>query len=36
MRGRAEIETVGSSDKIIISEIPYLVNKAALIKLLPT
>ena len=32
MRGRAEIETVGSSDKIIISEIPYLVNKAALIK----
>ena len=32
MRGRAEIESTGSSDKIIISEIPYLVNKAALIK----
>lgn len=32
MRGRAEIESTGSSDKIIISEIPYLVNKASLIK----
>ena len=32
MRGRAEIESNGSQDKIIISEIPYLVNKAALIK----
>ncbi|NLD23603.1 MAG: DNA gyrase subunit A [Bacteroidales bacterium] len=32
MRGRAEIESTGSSDKIIISEIPYLVNKAMLIK----
>ncbi|MBF6598552.1 MAG: DNA gyrase subunit A [Fermentimonas sp.] len=32
MRGRAEIESTGSSDKIIISEIPYLVNKAVLIK----
>lgn len=32
MRGRAEIETEGHHDKIIISEIPYLVNKAELIK----
>lgn len=32
MRGRAEIETEGTHDKIIISEIPYLVNKAELIK----
>lgn len=32
MRGKAEIESTGSNDKIIISEIPYLVNKAALIK----
>lgn len=32
MRGRAEIETEGAHDKIIISEIPYLVNKAELIK----
>src|SRR5690554_1994709 len=32
MRGKAEIESIGSHDKIIISEIPYLVNKASLIK----
>lgn len=32
MRGRAEIETESSHDKIIITEIPYLVNKAELIK----
>ncbi|NLX67522.1 MAG: DNA gyrase subunit A [Bacteroidales bacterium] len=32
MRGKAEIETDKSHDKIIISEIPYLVNKADLIK----
>jgi DNA gyrase subunit A len=32
MRGKAEIESNGSHDKIIISEIPYLVNKAGLIK----
>ncbi|NLJ01789.1 MAG: DNA gyrase subunit A [Bacteroidales bacterium] len=32
MRGKAEIESGKSSDKIIISEIPYLVNKADLIK----
>jgi DNA gyrase subunit A len=32
MRGKAEIESIGSHDKIIISEIPYLVNKATLIK----
>lgn len=32
MRGRAEIESGNSNDKIVISEIPYLVNKAALIK----
>jgi DNA gyrase subunit A len=32
LRGRAEIETTSSHDKIIISEIPYLVNKAELIK----
>ena len=32
MRGKAEIESTGSHDKIIISEIPYLVNKASLIK----
>lgn len=32
LRGRAEIETEGSIEKIIISEIPYLVNKAELIK----
>jgi len=32
MRGRAEIETEGNHEKIIISEIPYLVNKAELIK----
>ncbi|NLA63688.1 MAG: DNA gyrase subunit A [Bacteroidales bacterium] len=32
MRGRAEIETTRNQDQIIISEIPYLVNKADLIK----
>lgn len=32
MRGRAEIETAKNHDKIIISEIPYLVNKADMIK----
>ena len=32
MRGKAEIESTGSHDKIIITEIPYLVNKASLIK----
>jgi DNA gyrase subunit A len=32
MRGKAEIETEGNHEKIIISEIPYLVNKAELIK----
>ncbi|MFA6360944.1 MAG: DNA gyrase subunit A, partial [Dysgonamonadaceae bacterium] len=32
MRGRAVIETSKNHDKIIISEIPYLVNKADLIK----
>ena len=32
LRGKAEIETTTSHDKIIISEIPYLVNKAELIK----
>ena len=32
LRGRAEIETERSHDKIVISEIPYLVNKAELIK----
>lgn len=32
MRGRAEIEPAKSHDQIIISEIPYLVNKADLIK----
>jgi DNA gyrase subunit A len=32
MRGKAEIESDKSHDKIIISEIPYLVNKADLIK----
>ena len=32
LRGKAEIETTSSHDKIIISEIPYLVNKAELIK----
>ena len=32
MRGRAEIEMDGSHEKIIISEIPYLVNKADMIK----
>ncbi|MDR1517598.1 MAG: DNA gyrase subunit A [Dysgonamonadaceae bacterium] len=32
MRGRAEIEAGKTHDKIVISEIPYLVNKAELIK----
>jgi DNA gyrase subunit A len=32
MRGRAEIEAGKTNDKIIISEIPYLVNKADMIK----
>jgi DNA gyrase subunit A len=32
IRGKAEIETGKTHDKIIISEIPYLVNKAELIK----
>ena len=32
MRGRAEIESEKNHDQIIISEIPYLVNKADLIK----
>ncbi|MDR1332590.1 MAG: DNA gyrase subunit A [Tannerella sp.] len=32
IRGRAEIESDGSHEKIIISEIPYMVNKAELIK----
>ncbi|HCC53212.1 MAG TPA: DNA gyrase subunit A [Porphyromonadaceae bacterium] len=32
LRGKAEIETTSSHDKIVISEIPYLVNKAELIK----
>ncbi|MDR0430224.1 MAG: DNA gyrase subunit A [Tannerellaceae bacterium] len=32
LRGKAEIEVENNHDKIIISEIPYLVNKAELIK----
>ncbi|MDR2681317.1 MAG: DNA gyrase subunit A [Tannerella sp.] len=32
LRGKAEIETTSAHDKIVISEIPYLVNKAELIK----
>lgn len=32
MRGKAEIESGKTHDKIIISEIPYMVNKAELIK----
>lgn len=32
MRGRAEIETERNQNKIVISEIPYLVNKSDLIK----
>ncbi|MDU1903893.1 MAG: DNA gyrase subunit A [Dysgonomonas sp.] len=32
MRGRAEIETEGHHEKIVVTEIPYLVNKAELIK----
>ena len=32
MRGRAEIETSKNHDKIVVTEIPYLVNKSDLIK----
>ncbi|MDR1746923.1 MAG: DNA gyrase subunit A [Tannerella sp.] len=32
LRGKAEIETDGPHEKIVISEIPYMVNKAELIK----
>lgn len=32
MRGRAEIEMEGNHEKIVVSEIPYQVNKADLIK----
>jgi DNA gyrase subunit A len=32
LRGKAEIETEHSHEKIVISEIPYMVNKAELIK----
>ncbi len=32
MRGRAEIETFKNQDKIVVTEIPYLVNKSDLIK----
>ncbi|MDR2774482.1 MAG: DNA gyrase subunit A [Tannerella sp.] len=32
LRGKAEIETSSTHDKIVINEIPYLVNKAELIK----
>jgi len=32
LRGKSEIETDGALEKIIISEIPYMVNKAELIK----
>jgi DNA gyrase subunit A len=32
LRGRAEIETESTHEKIIISEIPYMINKAELIK----
>lgn len=32
MRGRAEIEIDGNHEKIVVSEIPYQVNKAELIK----
>jgi DNA gyrase subunit A len=32
LRGKAEIESNGNREKIIITEIPYLVNKAELIK----
>lgn len=32
MRGRAEIEIHGNHEKIVVTEIPYLVNKAELIK----
>ncbi len=32
MRGRAEIEVEGNHERIVITEIPYLVNKAEMIK----
>ncbi|MDR2969578.1 MAG: DNA gyrase subunit A, partial [Tannerellaceae bacterium] len=32
LRGKAEIETAHNHDKIVITEIPYLINKAELIK----
>jgi DNA gyrase subunit A len=32
LRGKAEIETTSTHDKIVINEIPYAVNKAELIK----
>ena len=32
LRGKTEIEVEGNSEKIIVSEIPYMVNKAELIK----
>ena len=32
MRAKAEIETTSTHDKIIVTEIPYGVNKAELIK----
>ena len=32
MRAKAEIETEGNKEKIVVTEIPYLVNKAELIK----
>ena len=32
MRARAEIETGSTHDKIVVTEIPYGVNKAELIK----
>ena len=32
LRGKAEIEVENNHEKIIITEIPYLVNKAELIK----
>lgn len=32
VRGRAEVEEVGGRERIIISELPYMVNKAALIE----
>jgi DNA gyrase subunit A len=32
VRGRAEVEEVGGRERIIVSELPYMVNKAALIE----